>query len=121
MTHHIFDIKDCTIAVHVEPEIDYSPEDAFDDPEIARDVRAAAEHNVWAWCAVKVTVTWESLTGRAYLGGCSYDSEDAFRGDGYFADMIEEARSDLDAQARAHLLLAHEIRTVARMRGVTLA
>lgn len=55
--------------------------------------------NGWAWCCARVVasinIDGEPFQGDAYLGGCSYLSEDDFRESGYYADMCAEAKSDL--------------------------
>ena len=48
--------------------------------------------NEWAWCAVKVTATFEGMSASDYLGGCSYESEHAFKDPhGYYPDMVNRA------------------------------
>jgi hypothetical protein len=55
--------------------------------------------NEWAWCTVKVTASWKSHEGEAYLGGCSYKSEEDFKEPGgYWEQMKEEALDDLNQQ-----------------------
>ena len=56
--------------------------------------------NEWVWCAVRVKV-WlpqlPELTEDAYLGGCSYRSEDDFKeNSGYYQDMINDAMKALE-------------------------
>ena len=53
--------------------------------------------NAWAWCVVVVVCRWHDFEGTAVLGGCSYESEDAFRRPGgYFEDLQAEALADLN-------------------------
>ena len=66
--------------------------------------------DVWAWACVRVVATCNGFRGEShYLGGCSYKNERDFREPGgYFADMREEARADLEtniADARRRLSL----------------
>jgi hypothetical protein len=52
--------------------------------------------NEWAWCTVKVTAEWQTFRGVAYLGCCSYLSEEDFRVGGYYESMKDEALDDLN-------------------------
>ena len=97
--------------VHITDEIDL-PGDSFDNPEASEWVMKQIDvGNPWAWCVVEVRASVEGcgLQGSAYLGGCSYESEDEFRSDLYFGDMCDEAREDLERQledaARAYARL----------------
>jgi hypothetical protein len=51
--------------------------------------------NPWAWCMVKIAAVWGGFVGTAYLSGCSYSGEAAFRKTTYFLDLAEEAIQDL--------------------------
>jgi hypothetical protein len=44
--------------------------------------------NRWAWCCVKVTVSWHGFTGEDYLCGCSYADEAEFRADSHAFDCM---------------------------------
>jgi len=66
---------------------------------IRRQLRAG---NRWARCCAKVTATFElggvTFSGVAYLGCCSYLSEEDFKqSDGYYPQMCDEAREDMIA------------------------
>ena len=57
----------------------------------------------WMWCAVKLTVSFPPgiLNGlrfeeSEYLGCCSYESEQDFKKDGYYIDMIHTAATALN-------------------------
>jgi len=52
----------------------------------------------WAWCGVEVRVTWNGIEGADYLGCCSYESEADFRASGCFADMLEMALDQVNAE-----------------------
>ncbi len=57
--------------------------------------------NVWAWAQVEVKCTYKGiLTASDYLGGCSYASEDDFRSDGYFTDMVGACVTELNNQLK---------------------
>jgi len=69
-----------------------------DDEEDRRaedEVRSSLEFTVWAWATVTVTAELAGFKGRDYLGACSYASEDAFRVDGDYIDMIDFALGSL--------------------------
>ncbi len=51
--------------------------------------------NEWAWCTVKVTAAYGEMHGTAYLGCCSYKSQDDFEKDAYYVDIKSEALDDL--------------------------
>lgn len=51
--------------------------------------------NQWAWCMVKVTAEWRDFSAYDTLCACSYESEEAFRADGYYADMAATALNEL--------------------------
>ncbi len=56
--------------------------------------------NEWAWCAIRVTVKWNGLTGMDFLGCCSYRGKDDFiKNSGYYLDMVNSALDEVTAQA----------------------
>lgn len=66
------------------------------DREVEDDIlRRLESGEEWAWCTVRVVATYEGFEGDDYLGCCSYTSEEDFRADAYFDDMVSEARSRL--------------------------
>ena len=70
-----------------DPDLDREDEDAvIADLEIGND---------WAWCCVEVKCEYMGFSGSAYLGGCSFKSEEHFLKDGYYLDMQIEAFSEL--------------------------
>lgn len=70
------------------------------DKQVEDKILSDLEYNPWAWCLVRVTAGLEgsALRGVAYLGGCSYESEQQFREDNYFDDLCDEALRDLQQQ-----------------------
>lgn len=84
-----------------DPEGCFSTGDDETDAEIVQGIRDDAEWNEWAWCSVSVSVRIPGLplVGRASLGGCNYESAEAFKADPYFADLCDEAWEDLCQQA----------------------
>lgn len=80
-----------------EPEDDLEPEDSFQfDEDVAFVRRQMRAGNDWAWCQVEVRGTYKTLTQSAYLGGCSYASEEDFKVGGYFQDMRAEVVAELN-------------------------
>ncbi len=51
--------------------------------------------NQWAWASVGVRASWSLFTGEDWLGCCSYASEEDFKADGYYTDMMAEALTSL--------------------------
>lgn len=54
--------------------------------------------NVWAWARVRVMGQFKWLTADSYLGACSYYDQKAFEEGGYFDDMKEEIRWELQKE-----------------------
>jgi hypothetical protein len=100
--------SDCNIIISPENN-DFPPEDHFDsgDPEFDKEdckrIRENAEWNIWAWCCVKVSMTFAGLQSCAYLGGSSYLDEEDFMNDGYYEDMKSECLEDLNKQLKEML------------------
>lgn len=65
------------------------------DAENEDTVRRLAEYSVWGWCCIFVTASWRGLSGQDILGCCSYKSEEDFKRDDYYTDMVDVALSDL--------------------------
>ncbi len=92
-----------TITLTIEPEHD-SPEGNFDSGDADADAETLAwirsqlaSGNEWAWCCACVTAEWNGFKGTAYLGGCSYRSEEDFRHpEGYYPGMVADALDDLN-------------------------
>ena len=87
------------ISLTMEPEemqIEGNASALDDEEENARTYKWIRDQiddgNDWAWCSVTVTVTLGTFSGSDSLGGCSYESEKAFRvPGGYYSDMVWEA------------------------------
>ena len=74
-------------------------DDEIDRQEYERIRNELESGNLWAWCCVEVQAEFRGLTGRAFLGCCSYDGEEDFRSNSdYFADLVAEATDDLRSQ-----------------------
>jgi len=105
--------RDVTVTVECQPEdlpvrgnamssgLEWADREAEDTI-----LAALNEGNQWAWCSVRVRVTWTAPSGRTYhadshLGACSYPNEATFLADEYFADMVAGAMGQLDDDLRA--------------------
>jgi len=85
-----------TIEILCEPE-HMHPKDCFDDARDVAKVLEKAESNEWAWCCIRVKVTFEGISECEYLGGCSYDSEKDFVASGdYYEDMLHVCLATLE-------------------------
>ena len=97
-----------TFSIKVHPE-DTHPRDHFaydteeENESMVNEILAKLEWNEWAWCLVQVVAEYGSLSATTFLGGCSYDSEKAFREDAYFSDMCEELKAELQELAKLSL------------------
>lgn len=90
--------------IRVTPETSAIEGNILDSGDKVQDFEAEQEikkqldaGNVWAWCSVEVIASIDGIpvTGRDYLGHCSYKSEDDFRACEYFGDMKHEAKGEL--------------------------
>lgn len=97
------ELDQCSIIVEALEE-DYHWEDPhYDDfaPGVRESIAEMVDqHGLWGWCQVKVTVIDPTglLSADAYLGACSYESEEDFRADYYFDDMCQDALGNIHAQ-----------------------
>jgi hypothetical protein len=96
-------LKDVKVTLRAEPEDEPVRGSFGGDEDGARkvedDVLAGLEGgNEWAWCQAVVEVSWGNFQGAAFLGCCSYESEEDFmQKGGYYEQMVEESLSDLNA------------------------
>jgi hypothetical protein len=93
--------QQATIEIIIHPEdllirgnLVASGDDAL-DKQLEDAVIEELEHNPWAWCVVEVKATWMGLGASTFLGGCSYRSENDFKVDGYYDDMVNEVIKEL--------------------------
>lgn len=56
---------------------EHPPEDDGDEDQILA-IRALMERSIWGWCCVKTTISYNGFQAAVYLGGCSFESMDAF-------------------------------------------
>ena len=89
------DTQGVTISVSAEPE-EMDPRKCFDEDSFP--FSCLKDDNVWNWCTVFVTVTWEGISATAKLGCCYYQSEADFRNDEAFKDLQEEALDNLNQE-----------------------
>ncbi len=95
---YALDIEECDIPV--QGNVMASGDSQADEEAEAAVLSQLRGGNPWAWCAAVVLAKYRTedgtlYVGRDYLGGCSYESEEAFRQDGYFEDMKDQALDDL--------------------------
>lgn len=56
----------------------------------------------WAWAMVEIRGTWNGISASDYLGGCTYDDEQDFiENSGYYDDMREAVRAEIQKQVEA--------------------
>lgn len=70
---------------------DNADDAAYEQELLAR--RAGGD--IWAWAMVRVIATWRGFRGVDDLGGCTYESTQAFREDAYYEDMKARALENL--------------------------
>lgn len=99
--------KHGTVTVFREDEdIDYVGNCSAVDPEADAQqeqwIREQLESgNAWAWCYVRVVVSYGRFRGSDALGMCSYLSEEDFRAGGYFEDLVHAACLEIVATLAA--------------------
>ena len=96
--------EEIAVRLKVEPELipvegnaSASGDDDF-DREVEHNILCRIQQgDIWAWAAVTVTVSWGPFSASDHLGCCSYANEEDFRHPGgYFDDIIDEARTELN-------------------------
>ena len=66
------------------------------DKQAQDDILERMQVSEWAWCCVKVGARYEDWRGYAYLGCCSYDSEEDFiKNSGHYEELVDEALDEL--------------------------
>lgn len=79
--------------------------DADIDRQVENEMLERLENgDTWAWCCVRVTATHPNAPGLEaveFLGCCCYHDVDDFKKhSGYYEDMANAARTDLERQIR---------------------
>jgi hypothetical protein len=78
---------------------EFQREDGSNDEELNAWIKKELESgNSWAWCCARVTVRFKGMEAEDYLGGCSYESKEAFMKGMYYEDMINTAVAELAEQ-----------------------
>lgn len=99
VTEGKFNKSKIEISIETLPE-DITPEEAFEDSGVDQGTideinDRLASGDMWAWCTVKVTASYNGIEGTDYLGGCSYKDEDDFiLNSGYYKDMVKSATAE---------------------------
>lgn len=76
----------------------YDIDDHFDDEATIAAIKKDYESgNEWAWCEVEVIAEWNGFKGSSYLVGCSYNSEEDFKNDGY-SDCCDSSMEKLQEE-----------------------
>lgn len=58
--------------------------------------------DIWAWASVCITAEWKGITADAWIGGCNYKDEIAFKAEGgYYGDMKVDAYDRLIEKLQA--------------------
>lgn len=118
MCEYVETIDRITYTIEIEPEdvpvrgnAMASGDDDL-DREVEDEILAKLDRgNLWAWCAVKVTASFDGFTGHDYLGGCSYNNVKDFIDGGCYADMRDQAKSDLIGKLGAARQALHKLET----------
>lgn len=100
-------MSEVTFSIHVEQDDTQVRGNAIASGEDHLDKRVEDEilarlndGDVWAWASVRVCAEYRGATGDAYLGGCSYDDEEAFKACDYYSEMCQEALHALNTFRR---------------------
>lgn len=109
------DREDVEIALKVEHDADLpvrgnvqaSGDDTADRAAEAKVLNRIANGDVWAWACVTVVGRWRGYEAAAVLGGCSYESEEQFRADPYFEDLVSEVVDKIQQEADLRQRLDH--------------
>lgn len=73
-----------------------SGEPEYDEEDRRQIIERIEQGDQWAWFRATVTVKWGMFEATDSLGGCNYASEEDFRNDDYFANMVSEALDRLN-------------------------
>ena len=106
MTMKKIGIEEITWEISVE--IDHIPvrgnaiasgDDKYDRRVENRILKRLENGDPWAWGSVCVTGTWEGIEEREYLGACSYRNEQDFIRSGYYDEMRNSIRDEIQFHA----------------------
>jgi hypothetical protein len=92
-----------TFSLSIEEEEDpvkghFESDEPEKDKELEKEILSRLDRgDLWAWCCVKITASWNGLHGVTYLGCCSYESEEDFiKCNDYCQSMKDEALEELN-------------------------
>jgi len=76
----------------------FSCGDDKQDEELVNEIQfKLARGNLWAWCQVRIEVTWGGFNECQYLGCCSYENEEDFKQhSGYYDQLVDEVIDNLN-------------------------
>lgn len=103
-------LRQLATIIFTRMEEDYDVGEDF-EPDMAEQLREEAKWNEWAWFCAKVTASYAGIRAHAYLGGCSYNSEEEFKSDEYYAQLVTDALSELASEIDATRDLIKELDT----------
>lgn len=109
--------KASTVSLKHEYEDDIDWRKEFDgNPDTIRWIEGQlAQGNEWAWCRVRVMVSFQGFEETEHLGGCAYESEEDFKKGGYYVDMVGECVDKIaeafEKLVETHSLWQHEKKT----------
>lgn len=103
LTRDDVDISVFALSEDSDPAGHFATGDAAEDARIVAKIREDMQWNEWAWCCVKVVVTYRGLEASDYLGGVNEVCEQSFRDSEYFTSMVDTCLDDLNSQV-AHVV-----------------
>jgi len=82
----------------------FSCGDSEKDEETAREIETRLNRgDIWAWCSVRVKVSYKTYSAKSYLGACSYkNANDFIENSGYYESLVDEALDELNAEIVEH-------------------
>ncbi len=82
--------------IPVRGNVMVSGDDEADKEEEDKIIERLENGDIWAWCCVRVAVSYKGCTGTDYSGCCTYnDEKDFIDNSGYFEDMKQTAFNEL--------------------------
>lgn len=81
---------------------DINPYDQLEDEQAKMVCDEYERGNVFAWFCAKVQVKYRDIEATDYLGCCSYKSEQEFKTDPYYYDMVNTCIEEVNRDVNAH-------------------
>lgn len=91
----------------IRGNVQASGDEEADHAAEAEVANRVARGDVWAWARVTVVGSWRDYEASTTLGGCSYESEEQFRADPYFEEMVAEGVDKIREAADLRQRLDH--------------